>query len=960
MRDGQSGQALILVLIFLLVGSILLVPTLDRIGTALKTNVKYEKKSDALYAADAGIDDGIWQVKYGGLQPKFGGADDYEYDFSSNASYQLDNPVNGLATDVTIQNIWIPSNITLGDLDLSAGDAKKIIDDGKLVVSGTAGAVVGQPYRIKIDFVPASGDNLTIKSVGVWLPEGFTFVAGNSTLEQTGHSYTKIPTVTDHCGGQAIVWSYNSPYPLFTSFPNFVSDNGTYTSSIYFSYRPPANDPTKMPTGIAWVTTQMADSTGAPKADWEEPENVPISWDVDTRIYKIDSVAGGTKVEAYTSKMELHTLGDAACGDYVAVGNSLMNNPYNHYYRTLLSSSDATVSTIPANGDVLNAYLYWSGWRNDGTTIFTDSCSDFSDWDRSCQNRVPIADNTTIGTWNTAPCWDDVNKTTTNDTTYMTGVTDTGASILFNFSPFTIPAGSTITDLTIYIRAKDSSSTGTNNIRPYLKVNGTTYSDTFTGDNPGSSFTTYSYSYTTNPNTGAAWTTDDINGAGTHPLQLFGVYSNDLSPDINISMVYAQVNYSRWTISSGQFRGQGLATADTASQTLTLKNGIDIHSYSAGTIAVSWSQSESGTLESTDALYYAISGDGGATWSSNYLVFRDDDPHAYGSFIVPAAYMTSNFKIRFYFNFNDSAEYIYLDNITVQHVLPDTSVVFKINGQQVSLDAGGEPQLGGEVTSGTSQVIINSSGFSYACKADVSKLVKKYPVVAGEQHHNGDATYTVGSVTAITGNEISYAGWSLIIVYFSPETAGHYLYLRDVFSYTVGGEDLDFDGDGNPGGDVTGFVIPEPIRDQNGNITETNAATLTCFVGEGDSWYAGDFVALNAPSTYYLSQPPNPEDIPDSYKLWDGITITSPTPVNTAASPNNVWNSQSIGVSEPGIDIDKFNVTWASQSLKPGDTKLHLDMYTNVDQWNLIYMILSVRSKVSIGGTDHYIISDNG
>ena len=61
------------------------------------------------------------------------------------------------------------------------------------MVSGTAGAVPGQPYRIKIDFVPAAGDNLTIKSVGVWLPQGFTFVSGNSSLEQVGHPYTTIP-----------------------------------------------------------------------------------------------------------------------------------------------------------------------------------------------------------------------------------------------------------------------------------------------------------------------------------------------------------------------------------------------------------------------------------------------------------------------------------------------------------------------------------------------------------------------------------------------------------------------------------------------------------------------------------------------------------------------------------------------------------------------------------------------
>jgi hypothetical protein len=295
-------------------------------------------------------------------------------------------------------------------------------------------------------------------------------------------------------------------------------------------------------------------------------------------------------------------------------------------------------------------------------------------------------------------------------------------------------------------------------------------------------------------------------------------------------------------------------------------------------------------------------------------------------------------------------------------VPPDTSVAFSINGTQVSLDADGAPQTGGEVTASVSSVLINSSGYSYACRRDVTNLVKKYPVVAGEQHHTGNTKYTVGNVDADTGNEISYAGWSLIIVYFSPQTAGHYLYLRDVFANNGGNVDADFDGDGQPGGDITGFVIPEPIKDKDGHITETNAAKLTVFVGEGDWCYSGDFVALNAPSSYLT----HPVDIPNSYKLWDGITLAATTTgsgdphlPNNAIEPDNVWNSKSIGMSEDGVDIDTFEVSWASELLKPGDTRLHLDIYSRIDQWNLIYIIISVRSKTTVGGTGHYVIYNN-
>ena len=80
----------------------------------------------------------------------------------------------------------------------------------------------------------------------------------------------------------------------------------------------------------------------------------------------------------------------------------------------------------------------------------------------------------------------------------MTGTTDSGGYKLFNFSPFTVPAGCTITNLTVYVRAKKTGS-GSADMRPDIKVNGTRYYPS-SGNNPSSSsFTTYSYSWNTQP-----------------------------------------------------------------------------------------------------------------------------------------------------------------------------------------------------------------------------------------------------------------------------------------------------------------------------------------------------------------------------------------------------------------------------------------------------------------------------
>ena len=57
--SSEAGNALILVTIFLVLGSLTLVPVLSHVGTALKTGRAYEYKTEELYAADAGVEDAI-------------------------------------------------------------------------------------------------------------------------------------------------------------------------------------------------------------------------------------------------------------------------------------------------------------------------------------------------------------------------------------------------------------------------------------------------------------------------------------------------------------------------------------------------------------------------------------------------------------------------------------------------------------------------------------------------------------------------------------------------------------------------------------------------------------------------------------------------------------------------------------------------------------------------------------
>ena len=939
---GQRGNVLILVLVFFMLGSITLMPLLGQMRTTLKTGTKYEAKANEIYTADAGIETGLWRIKDDFLGPTYS-----PYDFDTIWDYET-GTVNGGVADVTVQNIWLPpSSLRPDNLGMSIEETAAMVDSGKLNITGSSGVVPGQPFHIKIDFIPALGDNLTIKSIGVWMPQGFTYTAGHSDLEALNVSNPAHPdsvSITSADGGQHVIWSYNAPYPLFSVFPDVVTENGTMTCTLAFTYARPADDPVKMPLAVAWVTTDM-DPT-CPNTN-----DVPLAWDINMRYYKVTSQNGDTNIETYQTKSQLRSLGNGIAGDYVAIGNSLMIGDVTKRDQWLASSSTnvSAVSPIPDDADVLYAYLYWSGFRH-SVSLFSDSCSNFNNWERLEQNRVPESDNETSGTWNIVPSapatfFDKIDETTYDDTDYVAGNVSGSGYKLFNFSPFTIPAGATITDVTVYFRARDYSS-GTNNIRAYIKAGGTT--DDGGSVNPGSSWTTYTGTWTTNPKTSAAWTIADVNGTGTNPLQEFGIYSSDLSPAVLVSMVYIQVNYSLWTVNSGEFQGQGSTNMSADARTLTLKNPLNLSTYAPGTVVLSWTQSDyesSGSLSATDTFYYALSGDNGTTWSSNIIAFQDDISEATFYALIPASYLTSQFKIRFYYNFATSVKYVRMDNIAAYYMPPDTDCSFAINGEQVYFDAGGSPQAGsGNITASFSAVLVNqagtdAAGYSYACYKDVSALVKKYPVVPGEQHHNGNYNFTVGGVLADTGEYVSYAGWSLIIIYSNPSTAGRYIYLNDIhniFAFDPGSTNLDFDNDGIAGGDISGFLFPEPIRDKYGNIIDPTAAKITCFVGEGDGIYTGDTLKITGQQS-------------GTYKYL----------INSASPSNNVWNGAAPGCSYPGVDVDTFIILWADGIFMPKDTSVHLDMDSGTDAWNLIYIIMSVRSETVTSGTGHYTLNSN-
>jgi hypothetical protein len=790
---SRQGSILALSLIFLAVGALLLPPLLSYMGTALKHTVVYRQKTNELYAADSGLTDAKWKIKYGEL----GGYS--PYDFNHSFSYSLDGEVgstlNGSPVNVDIANVWIPKNIPT-PVASQAGD---IVQADKLVVTSSVSGTT--TYQIKVTYYQGANDApLEIKTLGVWLPPGFSYVAGSSNLELS-HADPYYPagvSVDPWDSGQAVTWTFN-PGTLFAGsvgppavkpFPGVDTSKIPLTSTITFSFS--SQQAGAIPSAVSWVTT-------------DKVSDIPFSWDADTKVYHVTAEASGTTVETYLVQNDLRQLGGALAGDYYATGNSNLSDQNGDKYRETWhdpSSASVTSNNIPADADVAAAYLYWTGWKNN------DSKADVAPL------NPDTADN--LNNWNADAAWDS----------------------------------------------------------------------------------------TTNP---------------------------------------------------GSFSG---STYNRAGKYLTLKNSLNLSQYAPGLVVVSWDQSTAGALGAGDGLDFAISQNGGSTWSSVPVFRGPGSPASSFSYNVPAQYLASgNFKIRFtVVGFSGSGKYCYLDNIRITTMLPDSSVVFKIDdgtgAKQVYLDGSNQPQQGmQELSASRTQVVQNFGngtiphGFSYSSFRDVTALVRAYSQAPTAPNTNwpGYAIYSVGGISADASpiDEWAYACWSLVIIYTSPQTQGHQLFLYDKFTYSnqnsQNGVNVDFDGDGQPGGTISGFIVPQRVPG------EVNAGKITTFAGEGDVWYSGDYVALNGT------------------KLWDGTSTND----NSKSNPDNAFNSTSMGLSAyDGIDVDTLGIdppngqyiTWDSGLLHRGDTSARIDMVTHNDVWNLVYIIISFRSATTTGGNLNYLV----
>jgi hypothetical protein len=98
MKNGEKGQALLLVLAVVAFGGLVISPFLSHAGTNLLGSRSYGDAIDQQYAGDAGVEHAIWGLR-------FGGVDNMIPETGNSTSYQLAETINGYTPEITVTNM---------------------------------------------------------------------------------------------------------------------------------------------------------------------------------------------------------------------------------------------------------------------------------------------------------------------------------------------------------------------------------------------------------------------------------------------------------------------------------------------------------------------------------------------------------------------------------------------------------------------------------------------------------------------------------------------------------------------------------------------------------------------------------------------------------------------------------------------------------------------------------------
>ncbi|HEX76733.1 MAG TPA: hypothetical protein G4O12_09185, partial [Dehalococcoidia bacterium] len=188
--------ALPIVLVLMLVGGLLIAPSLSYATTSINAGRVVEKNVNGLYAADAGVEYALWCIEADSKIPK-----------------ELPENVNQLEVKIkTHEEKKGPYTIYYGELT-ETGDKYDYLDvGGEMVWDGVEEAY---QYTITVTWQPEQGTQpIKLEEIGVRLPVGYSYQPGSAEGFFGGELFsTDEPDFEeqDGAGAYMVGWSFKHP-----------------------------------------------------------------------------------------------------------------------------------------------------------------------------------------------------------------------------------------------------------------------------------------------------------------------------------------------------------------------------------------------------------------------------------------------------------------------------------------------------------------------------------------------------------------------------------------------------------------------------------------------------------------------------------------------------------------------------------------------------------------------------
>ncbi len=206
--DDEAGQALPIVLVLLVLGGLMITPSLNYAATALNYSRTIDKSIHGLYAADAGVEDALWHLQ-NGIPP----------------SQQLSENIDQM--ELTMQTEDKGTCTAYCDTLVEAsGHSDYLSVDGEIIWDEEAAAY---KYTITVNWEGGSS-TIHLKEVGARLPLDYSYQPGSAASFANNLSTAEPEEILDSSGARVLNWAFAPP-----PYPSVTTSNPQQTQTFYIT-----------------------------------------------------------------------------------------------------------------------------------------------------------------------------------------------------------------------------------------------------------------------------------------------------------------------------------------------------------------------------------------------------------------------------------------------------------------------------------------------------------------------------------------------------------------------------------------------------------------------------------------------------------------------------------------------------------------------------------------------------